>query len=63
MNAMKDGNEAVNLSINKDIAKAVKGFVATNKRKGRKNVSELTENLWISYLRKHGVKLPPLVKA
>lgn len=59
---MKDGNSAVNLSIKTPIAKAVKTFVAVNARKGRRNVSEFTENLWIGYLRKQGVKLPPLVK-
>jgi hypothetical protein len=59
---MKEGNVAINLSINKGVAEAVDTFIAGNKRKGRKNRSELTENLWISYLRKMGVKLPPLFK-
>lgn len=52
----------MNLSIKKTVALAAKSFVAGNKRKGRKNLSELTENLWIGYLRKNGVKLPPLLK-
>jgi hypothetical protein len=52
----------LNLSIDTDIANAVKGYVASNPRKGRRNVSELTENLWISYLRRKGVKLPTLFK-
>lgn len=55
---MKDGNVPVNLSVNEQIATAIKGFVVTNARKGRRNVSELTENLWIAYLRKQGAKLP-----
>lgn len=59
---MKQGNVPINLSIQEEIANAVKGFVVTNRRAGRKTVSELTENLWISYLRRKGVKLPPLLK-
>ena len=62
MKSMKEGNVAVNLSINGKIAQTVQTFVAGNKRKGRRNVSELTENLWIGYLRRKGVKLPPLFK-
>lgn len=59
---MKNGNAAVNLSINSDIAAAVRSFVSGNRRKGRRNVSELTEHLWISYLRRKGAKLPTLFK-
>ncbi len=59
---MKPGNVSLNLSIKEPIALAVKGFVAGNRRKGRHNLSQLTENLWISYLRGKGVKLPPLFK-
>lgn len=59
---MKNGNSAVNLSIRTPIATAVKTYVAANTRKGRKNLSEFTENLWIAYLRKQGAKLPPLLK-
>lgn len=59
---MKNGNSAVNLSIQKPIAKAIKAYIAENARKGRRNLSELTENLWIAYLRKQGAKLPPLLK-
>jgi|GEM_PF-5369306 len=50
-----------NLSVDGDLATAVKTFVTGNKRKGRRNVSELTENLWIGYLRRQGVKLPESV--
>lgn len=59
---MKEGKEAVNLSINSPIAATVRAFVSGNRRKGRKNLSEFTENLWISYLRSKGVKLPALMK-
>ena len=59
---MKEGNVAVNLSINGKVAQAIDTFIAGNKRKGRRNRSELTEGLWITYLRKKGVKLPPLFK-
>lgn len=59
---MREGNVAVNLSISSGVVSSIKGFVATNRRKGRKDVSELTENLWIGYLRRKGVKLPPLFK-
>lgn len=59
---MKDGNVPVNLSIRKPLALAVKGFVAANARKGRRNLSELTEGLWISYMRKQGAKMPVLLK-
>jgi hypothetical protein len=62
MEPMKEGNVAINLSINGKIAEAVDVFIASNKRKGRRNRSELTENLWITFLRKKGVKLPPLFK-
>jgi hypothetical protein len=62
MTTMKKGNVPMNLSINEKIAGAVQTFVAGNKRKGRRNVSELTENLWIGYLRRKGVKLPTLFK-
>jgi hypothetical protein len=59
---MKEGNEAVNLSISTPIAAAISSFVRNNRRRGRRNLSELTENLWVSYLRRKGVKLPPLFK-
>jgi len=59
---MKNGNSAVNLSIRTPIAQAVKSFVEANPRKGRKNLSEFTEGLWISYLRAKKWKLPPLFK-
>jgi len=59
---MKEGNRAVNLSVNRQLAAAVGTYVLNNRRKGHRTISELTENLWISYLRRKGVKLPPLFK-
>lgn len=58
---MNNGKAACNLSINRDLVTAVQTFVTGNKRKGRRNLSELTENLWIGYLRRQGVKLPESV--
>lgn len=56
----KKGNVACNLSINSDVAEAVDSTIATKKkkRKGVKNRSELTERLWVAWLRRNGVKLP-----
>lgn len=62
MNVMKDGNVAVNLSVDKKVAEEIDKFIAGNKRKGRRNRSELTESLWIAYLRSKGVKSPALLK-
>lgn len=59
---MKKVDAPVNLLIRADVTLAAKMFIMENKRKGRKSLSELTENLWISYLRSQGVKLPPLFK-
>jgi hypothetical protein len=59
----KNGKRPVNLAINAGVAKAAEVFVTANRRKGRSSLSELTENLWITYLRKQGIKLPPLLKA
>ena len=59
---MKEGNVAVNLSIDQSIAQAVREFVVGHQRKGCNNLSELTEQLWISHLRKKKAKLPPLTK-
>jgi hypothetical protein len=58
----KEGNAAVNLSINRSITAAAQAFIRENRRKGRRSLSQMTENLWISYLRSQGVKLPPLFK-
>lgn len=55
-------NVAMNLSVDKDLKIAVKNYITGNRRKGRRDVSELTQALWISYLRSKGVKLPPLLK-
>jgi hypothetical protein len=62
MSEGKSPKSPINLSINTDVVAAVKGYVALNRRKGRKDVSELTERLWIAYLRSKGAKLPPLLK-
>lgn len=51
----------LNLSVNGELAGRVISYLAENKRKGRRNVSELTEQLWITYLRRKGVKLPESV--
>jgi hypothetical protein len=59
---MKEGNVPVNLSINEDLVKAAKSFIINERRKGRRNLSELTERLWITYLRGKRAKLPPLLK-
>ena len=59
---MKKGNVAVNLSIPIVIADTVREFVVTHRRTGCRNLSELTVQLWISYLRKRKAKLPPLFK-
>lgn len=59
---MKAGKVPVNLSINEPLARAAQTYIVGNKRKGRANLSELTANLWIAYLRKKGVKLPLLLK-
>lgn len=52
----------LNLSIDEELGNAVKAWVVQNKRKGRRNLSELTEALYISYLRRKGAKLPVLLK-
>lgn len=51
-----------NLSVDQELLATLQGYLAHNRRKGRRNVAELTRNLWISYLRKQGVKLPALLK-
>lgn len=58
----KNGKEAVNLSINKDVKGTLEAHLVTNRRKGV-NLSTLTERLWMTYLRRKGVKLPPTCKA
>jgi len=52
----------INLSIRADITLAIKVHVTAHPECGFRNVSELTENLWISYLRRKGAKLPTLFK-
>jgi hypothetical protein len=59
---MQEVKVPINLSIDEELVKAAKTFVIINKRKGRRNLSEFTANLWISYLRGQGVKLPTLFK-
>lgn len=51
-----------NLSVDPELARAIRGFTSAHPRKGRRNVSELTESLWISFLRRKGAKLPVLFK-
>lgn len=55
------GKSAKNLSLNTELTKAVLAVIVEHPRKGRRNLSELTETLWISFLRKRGVKLPASV--
>jgi hypothetical protein len=59
---MKDGKVPFNLSVAAPLADSMKVFVAGSRRKGQRTVSEITENLWVSFLRRKGVKLPPLMK-
>jgi hypothetical protein len=52
---MKDGNVAVNLSIDKNVLAAVKRWLVDNKAPGRRNISELTQHLWEIHLRREHV--------
>jgi hypothetical protein len=48
----------LNLSVNSELKNTLEAHLVQNRRKGRRNLSELTENLWIQFLRRRGVKLP-----
>lgn len=54
--------ESCNLKVDPELKTAVQTYVLQNKRKGRRTLSELTENLWVSHLRKHGATLPAMTK-
>lgn len=54
------GKVPVNLSINKQVARSIKAFVAEfggTERCGCKTVSELTEALWVSELLANGISI------
>jgi hypothetical protein len=50
---------SLNLSIDPELVREAKAYVVKNPRAGRRNLSELTETLWINLLKRKGVKLPP----